>query len=156
MTKKADFNAEEWSTVVEAPMLAGMRVVAADRGGTIRESLAVGKAYAQARQQHGRSELLDELVSTPPAMDPERLRAAGDIRTVSTQRLREAAQLVGQKASAEEAEAYKQFVLSVAEAAAQAHREGGFFGAGGKPVSESEQAAVDEIASTLQVGSAGR
>ncbi len=66
MTKKADFNAEEWSKVVEGPLLAGIRVITADRGGTIRESLAMGQVYAHARQQQGASELLDELVATPP------------------------------------------------------------------------------------------
>ena len=83
MTKKADFNAEEWSTVVEAPVLAGMRVITAHRGGTIRESLAMGQVYAQARQRHGESELLDELVSSPPALDQERVRAAGDVGKAS-------------------------------------------------------------------------
>ena len=152
MTKKADFNAEEWSTVVEAPLLAGMWVIAAERGGTLRESVALGKTYAQARQQHGASELLDEVVASPPSVDAQNLRAAGDINTLSTQRLREAARLVEQKASAEEAEAYRRFVLSVAQAAADAHKEGGFLGVGGQPVSPAEQAALDEIASTLQAG----
>lgn len=71
MTKKADFNAEEWSAIVEGPLMAGMRVIVADRGGTIRESLAMGKLYAQARQQQGDSELLEELVSSPPQLDPQ-------------------------------------------------------------------------------------
>jgi len=44
MTRKADFNAEEWSTIVDGPLYAGMRVVSADRGGTLRESLAMGRA----------------------------------------------------------------------------------------------------------------
>jgi len=79
MTKKADFNADEWSKVVEGPVLAGMKVIAADRGGTIRESLAMGQVYNQARQQQGESELLDALVSSPPALDPARMRSAGDI-----------------------------------------------------------------------------
>ena len=70
MTKKADFNAEEWTTVVEVPLLAGLRVVAAERGGTIRESLAMGKVYAEARRQQGQSELLDDLAATPPAVPP--------------------------------------------------------------------------------------
>ena len=147
MTKKADFNADEWSTVVEGPLFAGLRVVSASRGGTIRESLAMGKVYTEARRQHGESELLDELVASPPAMDPGRLQAGGgDIATVSSQRLREAVQLVAEKGSPEEAEAYGRFVLSVGEAAANAHREGGFMGVGGKQVSETEQAALDEIA----------
>ena len=51
MTKKADFNAEEWETVVEAPVFAGLLVIASDRGGTIRESLAMGRVYQEARQR---------------------------------------------------------------------------------------------------------
>jgi hypothetical protein len=150
VTKKAEFNAEEWSTVVEAPLLAGMRVVTADRGGTIRESLAIGQVYKQARQQHGESELLDELVSSPPGMDQERVRAAGDLSRASAERVREALGVLEQKASPEEVEAYKRFVLDVAEAAAKAHKEGGFIGIGGKQVSESEQAALDEIQAALE------
>jgi hypothetical protein len=124
MTKRADFNAEEWSAVVEGPLLAGLRVIAAGRGGTIRESLAVGQAYAEARRQQGASELLDE---------------------------RERLALVEAKATPEEVEAYKRFVVTVAEAAANAHREGGFLGVGGEQVSEGERAALDEIAATLGV-----
>jgi hypothetical protein len=149
MMKKADFNAEEWSTVVEGPLLAGMRVITADRGGTIRESLAMGQVYAQARRRHGESELLDDLVSSPPALDQERLRAAGDVGGASTERLREALEILEQKASPDELEAYKRFVVGVAEAAAKAHKEGGFIGIGGKQVSESEQAALDEVQATL-------
>lgn len=40
-------------------------------------------------------------------------------------------------------------MLSLAEAAANAHREGGILGVGGKRVSDAEQAALDEIAATL-------
>ena len=151
MTKKAEFNAEEWETLVEGPVLAGMRVVTADRGGTIRESLAMGKVYEEARKRHGESELLDELVSSPPVVDQQRAGAAGDLSSVTGERLREALGLLEQKASPEEVEAYKRFVLSVSEAVANAHKEGGFLGIGGKQVSETEQAALDEIAATLQV-----
>jgi hypothetical protein len=151
MTKKADFNAEEWSTVVEGPLLAGMQVIKASRGGTIRESVAMGQVYSHARQQHGESELLDDLVSSPPALDPGRLGSAQDIASVSTEGLRKALSLLEQKATPEEVEAYKHFVLAVAEAAAKAHREGGFLGVGGQQVSETEQAALKEIAETLKV-----
>jgi len=149
MTRKADFNADEWTTVVEGPLLAGMRVVTAGRGGTIRESLAMAKVYAEARRDQGTSELLDDLAASPPAMDPKRIGAGGDVAQVSTERLREAVTLLEAKASPEEGEAYKRFVLSLAGAAAGAHREGGFLGVGGKEVSESEQNALDDIARTL-------
>ena len=152
MTKKADFNAEEWSTIAEAPLLAGMRVIKAARGGTIRESLALGQTYAKARQQQGESELLDDLVSAPPSVDPNRARAAGDLASASSERLREALRVLDEKASPEEVDAYKRFVLTAAEAAANAHKEGGFMGVGGKQVSDEEQAALDDIAATLQLG----
>ena len=85
MTRKADFNAEEWSTVVEGPLYAGMRVIGADRGGTLRETLALGRAYQQAREGHGESELLDELIKSPPSIDPDRVReAGGDIGAVAS------------------------------------------------------------------------
>ena len=150
MTTKADFNAEEWSVLVEAPLLGGMSVVTAERGGTLKESLAVGRTYAEARQRHAESPLLDALVASPPAMDPARLRESGsDLQQVATARLREAAAVLDAKASPDEAEAYKRWVLTVAEAVANAHREGGFAGIGGKPVSDNEQAALDRIRSTL-------
>jgi len=150
MSTKADFNAEEWTTLVEGPLLAGMRVVTAERGGTLRESLAVGKTYARARQEHGKSELLDAVVASPPQLDAARLReGGGDIKDVAQTRLRDAVAVIESKGSPEDAQAYKQFVVTVAEAVANANREGGFAGIGGKPVSDSEQAALDEIRSTL-------
>src|SRR4051812_42538687 len=100
MTKKADFNAEEWSTVAEAPVYAAMRVISADRGGTLRESLALGRVYQEARAGHGESELLDELVKSPPSIDPDRLKqAGGDIGAVATERLREAIRILEAKAA---------------------------------------------------------
>lgn len=155
MTSKADFNAEEWTTVVEGPLLAGMRMVTAERGGILRESLAMGKTYAEARRRQGASELLDELVSSPPALDPERVRSAGDLAGVSTERLRQAMALLDQKASPEEVDAYKRFVFGLAETVANASREGGFLGIGGKRVSEAEQAALDELAATLALAPDG-
>ena len=145
MTAKSDFNADEWSTIVEGPVLAGMRVVSAGRGGTIRESLAIGKVYAEARRSQGANALLDELVASPPAVDPQKLQGANDLSTVASERLREALRLLEAKAAPEDTEAYKQFVLSVARAAAEAHKEGGFIGIGGRQISEEEQAALDEL-----------
>jgi hypothetical protein len=150
MTKKAEFNAEEWSKVVQGPLLAGMRVATAERGGTIRESLAMGRAYSEARKRQGESELLDELVSSPPALDPGLVsQGGGDMAALLTERLREAVGLVQGKGTAEEAEAYKRFILSIAQAVASASKEGGVLGIGGKQVSEAEQAAIDELASAL-------
>ena len=150
MTKKADFNAEEWSTIVDGPLYAGMRVISADRGGTLRESLAMGRAYQEARQHHGESELLDELVKSPPAIDPDRVKeAGGDIAALTSKQLTEAISILEQKATPEEIDAYKRFVMTLAQAVANAHKEGGFLGIGGKEISDAENQALDEISKAL-------
>jgi hypothetical protein len=150
VTTKSDFNAEEWSTIVEGPVLAGMRVVAAGRGGTIRESLAIGKVYGEARQSQGANELLDELVAAPPAVDPQKLQGAKDLSAVAGERVQEALRLLEAKATPDDTESYKQFVVSVARAAAEAHKEGGFIGIGGRQISDEEQVALDELGELLR------
>jgi hypothetical protein len=150
MTKKADFNAEEWSTIAEGPLYAGMHVISADRGGTLRESLALGRVYQEARGGHGESELLDELVKSPPSIDPARVReAGGNIGEVASERVREAMGILEAKATPEEIDAYKRFVMTVAQAAASAHKEGGFLGIGGTEISDAENQALDAISTAL-------
>jgi hypothetical protein len=150
MTRKADFNAEEWSTIADGPLYAGMRVISADRGGTLRESLAMGRVYQEARAHHGESELLDELIKSPPSIDPERVRAAGgDVAAVASQQLRDAIAILEAKANPAEIDAYKRFVMTVAQAVAGAHKEGGFLGIGGKQISDAENRALDEASTAL-------
>lgn len=150
MTRKADFNAEEWSLVLEGPLMAGMLVIAADRGGTLRETVSLARAYAEARQQHGSGELLDEIVASNPQIDPARVRSPEELRTTGLQRVREAVDLVRRKATPEEVGAYTRFIETLADKVAHAHREGGVLGVGGKEVSDSERAALDDIAAALR------
>lgn len=147
MTAKADFNAEEWALVAQAPALAGMRVIAADRGGTLRESVSMARAYAEARQ--GKADgLMGELLASPPLVDP---RSAQQLSQTGTEKLREALAILRGKATPDEVSAYQSFVLDVAETVAKAHKEGGFLGIGGKAVSDRERAALEEIAGALGV-----
>jgi len=80
MTGKADFTQEEWELLREGPSSAGLIVVTAQRGGTFRESFALAKAYAEARQQHGESELLDEIVAEKPERDHTRYHSAEELK----------------------------------------------------------------------------
>ena len=72
MTGKSAFTEQEWQAVLEGPPTAGVIVASAERGGSFRESFALARAYAEARQQHGESELLDELASAKPEFDRHR------------------------------------------------------------------------------------
>jgi hypothetical protein len=144
MTTKSEFNAEEWERVARAPALAGVLVALADRGGTFRESLALGKAYTAARSEGG-SELIEQLVASPPSLDPQSVKRPDQI----SEHIREAVRTVEQKATPEETEDYRQFILRLADVVAHAHKEGGVLGIGGKEVSPEEQEALDRLSSTL-------
>jgi hypothetical protein len=140
---KADFTQEEWQVVLEGPPSAGMIVVTAQRGGTFRETIAVGKAYVEARQHHGESELLDEIVSAKPEIDHTRYHSAEELKERGLQHLRDAVAVLERKASPEELEDYKRFVLNLADKVANAHRESG------ESVSPAERAAIEEVAASL-------
>jgi hypothetical protein len=143
MTGKADFTAEEWETVVHGPPTAGLIVITAQRGGVLRETLALTEAYLEARRQHGQSELLDELVSARPSLDHTRYRSAEELKDAGLQHIRDANALLEQKATPEEVGAYKRFVLDLARRVAKAHREGGV------DLSAAEQAALEQIETAL-------
>jgi hypothetical protein len=143
MTARDDFSPEEWHVVLEGPPSAGMIVVTAQRGGTFRETIAMAKAYAEARTQHGESELLDEIVSAKPEIDHTRYRSAEELKENGLQHLRDSVALLQRKATPEELEDYRRFVLTLADRVATAHREGG------ESISPAEQAAIQEIAASL-------
>jgi hypothetical protein len=143
MTGKADFRPQEWEVVLEGPSSAGLMVVTAQRGGTIREMFAMAKAYTEARQQHGESELVDEIVSAKPEVDHTRYRSADELKQHALQRLKDAIALLETKATPDEVDGYRRFVLALAEKVANAHREGG------TDVSPAEQAAIDDISSAI-------
>jgi hypothetical protein len=146
MTAKADFTEEEWKLILEGPPSAGLIVVMAQKGGVLRETMAIGKAYAEARQHHGESELLDEIVAAKPELDHTRYHSYEELKRAGLQHLRDAIALLEQKATTDEVWAYRQFVLTLADKVANAHREDGI------PVSEAEQAAIEEIRQSLGGG----
>jgi hypothetical protein len=143
MTGKADFAESDWQVVLEGPPTAGLIVVTAQRGGTFRETLAIAKAYVDARKQHGESELLDEIVSARPEIDRTRYRSVEELQEDGLQHLRDAVELLERKATPEELDDYKRFVLNVADKVADAHREDG------ESVSADERAAIEDIAANL-------
>ena len=143
MTTKADFTTEEWQLILEAPPSAGMIVVTAQRGGSFRESIAMAKAYVEARQHHGESELLDEIVAAKPERDHTHYHSAEELRQNGLKHLRDSVALIGGKASPAEVDDYRKFIVTLAHKVAAAHREHGV------DVSDAEQAAINDIAAAL-------
>src|SRR5271154_6494330 len=115
MTTQADFSEQEWKQVLEGPTSAGMIVVTAQRGGTFRETISMAKAYAEARQQHGQSELLDGIVAAKPEMDHTRYHSMDELKQHALAHVRDAVALLGAKATPQELDEYRRFVVTLAE-----------------------------------------
>lgn len=143
MTAKAAFSPEEWKVVLEGPPTAGMIVITAAHGGMFRETFAMSKAYTEARAQHGESELLDEIVAAKPKMDHTRYHSPQELRDHGLGQLRDAMALLDSKATAEERDDYRHFVVGLANKVAAAHREEG------QDVSPAETVAIQEITAAL-------
>ena len=145
MSTKADFTEEEWELLREGPATAGMIVLLASGGGSFRETWALAKTFAEARQQHGASQLLDELVDEKP--DVPRFGSAEEAEQKGLESLRRAVALLEQKAP-DDVESYRRFALEVAERVAAAHEEEG------EAVSAEEREAIAKITATLGAGAA--
>jgi hypothetical protein len=143
MTSSAAFSPEEWKVVLEGPTSAGMIVVTAARGGTIRESIAMSKAYAEARAQHGESELLDDIVAAKPETDHTRYHSAEELREHGLEHIHDAVATLESKATTEELDEYRRFVLTLAGRVAAAHKEHG------ESVSPAETEAIQQITAAL-------
>jgi predicted small metal-binding protein len=117
-----------------------MLVVQADKGGMFRETFSMAKAYTEARKSHGASQLLDDIVSQKPEVDRTRASSQEELRSNLLQHIRDAVALLEQKATPEELEEYRRFMMGLANRVAEAHREGD------DQVSEPEREAIAEIA----------
>ena len=138
MSTKADYTEDEWKTILEAPTSAGLMVITASRGGTFRETFSMAKAYSEAREQHGASELLDAVVASNPKVDRHAATPA-ELELRATGYLRDAVVAIRSKGTEQEVGDYGRFVLGLADRVAHAYREDGM------EVSDAERAAIEKI-----------
>jgi hypothetical protein len=124
-----------------------MIVITAAHGGMFRETVAMSKAYTEARAEHGDSELLDEIVAAKPHMDHTRYHSAEELRDNGLRHLRDAVALVDSKATTQERDDYRRFALTLANKVAAAHKEGG------QSVSPAEAEAIQQITTALGAAS---
>jgi hypothetical protein len=153
MTTEADFTAEEWVKLYRAPLVAGMGVSLADIGGPIemsKESLAAIKTAVTPAEGEGLlvdlstglKVVLDQKQNPMSDLKPE---SGTDPREMILDELREANRIVSEKATTEEATGYRAWVLQSAKNAADAAKEGGFFGIGAEQVSEGERQVLAKL-----------
>jgi hypothetical protein len=159
MTDKAAFSEEEWARVKRAPFVAGMAISFADPGGPIelaKETAATLRTVVNAAEQGGRGEFVGA-VATEVSADARAhhnplkdFRPKGALATTEIlEELRAVNGIVSDKATPEEADAYRQWLRDAAQEAADAAKEGGFFGFHAVRVSEGEQRMLDKLGEAL-------
>ena len=154
MTTKSEFTEDEWSRTVRAPFVAGMAITLADPGGPIEAAKETMATLKSATNPPSREQLLAEVALEIQAMTQQKRSPLRGYRPTPDgppageqvlEELRAVQALVAAKAEPEAAEAFGRWLVTAAQAAADAAKEGGFMGFGAQQVSEREQATLDRV-----------
>jgi hypothetical protein len=160
MTGKSDFTEEEWASLVRSPMVAGLAITIADPGGPIeavKETSAVVKVVNLTANEQ-RDDLVGHLAREIRALAEQRHNPIGDFKPsgpdpkqVIVDEIARAGQIVTAKATPEEAEAFRTWILDCAQRAADAAKEGGFMGFHAERVSQGEKDMLAQLAQALGI-----
>ena len=153
---------EEWKVLAETPVKIGRAMMAVSPSGALgmtQEVMALRKCCSEALQTTS-SPILQELRQQLQGQDTlsyiwqEAGHAfsnrwdASNVRQTALAACQQIGALL-RKVSAQDAQAYKEFIYNTALKVAQAAKEGGTFGIGGVSVSENEKTLLNEISNTL-------
>ena len=143
---------ESWKHVSVAPTAALFMVSTSDLSGpigSVKEVQAAGKALLDAASKADSTSVLAAAFGGGLTTDmASQLNALAPSKDKLIEIVKAGAAAVAAK-SPGELQAYKNTILSVAQASAEASKEGGFLGIGGTLVSKQEQAALDVIKAAL-------
>lgn len=157
MAKKSDFTPQEWEVLRDAPHFVAFAVATAGSSGpfgSIKEAFAPAMAIVEATKSGNellrgvcdRAELKEaqtNLRASLTAKDMKSLRA--QLQSLAESKAHAASEILQKKATPGDADAYRTFLVGIAERTAQAAKEGGFLGFGGEWVSEGEKTVINRI-----------
>jgi plasmid stabilization system protein ParE len=159
MAQRDTFTTDEWNLLRLVPAMVASGTSAAEPSGlfgSIKEAAAGAAGLGEAVKAHAALELFAAFGadrSIPGMPDPATLIGEGPreaqlehLKNAVLERVRSAVDLVAQKATPAEAQAYRQLLVDVARKAAEASKEGGFLGFGGTRVSDKEKAFISQVA----------
>ena len=157
MTTKSDFTEEEWIRVRRAPFVAGMAISLADPGGPIELAKESAASLKSATNPPTREQLLAEIALDVQAMTQQRQNPLSGFKPTNAatagqqilDELQAVSAIVSSKATADEIPAFKQWLLTTAQAAADAAKEGGFMGFHAIQVSQGENAMLDQVRTAI-------
>jgi hypothetical protein len=153
MTSKRDFSDAEWTRIRRAPLVAGVAISLADPGGPIEMAKETVASLRSATLPPTQEELLASVALDVQALAQQKQNPLGDFKPRSGQQVLEELQgvneIVTAKATPQEVEAFRSWLLAAAQAAADAAKEGGFMGFGAEQVSAGEQQMLDQVRAVL-------
>ena len=161
MTKKDDYTEEEWAQLVRAPMIAGLSISIADPGGPIELTKETMASLRAASSPPSNEELLTAVSHHIMEMAEHKKNPLGDYKIQKgtqagiqiLEDLSATAAVVSAKATPEETQGWRAWMVAVARAAADAAKEGGFMGFGAELVSQGERDMMARVAKA--VGASG-
>jgi hypothetical protein len=125
----------------------------ADPGGPIEVAKETMASLRSAALPPSQEELLASVALDVQALTQHRQNPLGDFKPRGGQQvleeLRGVNELVTGKATPQEAEAFRGWLVAAAQAAADAGKEGGFLGFGAERVSAGEQRMLDQVRAVL-------
>ena len=153
MTTKSDFTDDEWVRVRRAPFVAGMAISLADPGGPIEMAKETMATIKSATNPLSREQLLTEVALDVQAMTQQKQNPVKGFALDKSNKagpqvldeLRAVQAVVASRATAEEADAFGAWLVSSAQAAADAAKEGGFMGFGAEQVSQGEKDMLEQV-----------
>jgi hypothetical protein len=153
MTSKQDFTDQEWTRVRRAPLVAGVAISLADPGGPIEMAKETMATLRSATLPPSQEELLASVALDMQAMTQHKQNPLADFKPRGGEQvleeLRQVNELVTAKATPQETEAFRRWLVAAAQAAADAGKEGGFLGFGGEQVSAGEQRMLGQVRAAL-------
>jgi hypothetical protein len=143
---------DSWKHVAAGPAAALFMVSTSDLSGpigSVKEVQAAGKALLDVASKAEPTSVLASAFGGGLTIDmASQLKTLAPSKDKLIEIVKAGAAAVAAKSPAE-LQAYKSTILSVAQASAEASKEGGFLGIGGTLVSKDEQAAIDAIKAAL-------
>jgi hypothetical protein len=153
MTSKQDFTDEEWKRIRRAPLVAGFAISIADPGGPIELAKETLASLRSATVPPSQEELLASVALDVQALAQQRQSPLGDFKPTNGQlvldELRGVNELLTAKATPQEVDAFRGWLVATAQAAADAAKEGGFMGFGAERVSAGERQMLDQVRAAL-------
>ena len=157
MTDKAAFSEEEWARLKRAPFVAGLAISFADPGGPIEVAKETAATLRTVVDAGDRGEFVRAVASEAEADAKARHNPLKDFKprgTMATDEildeLKAVNAIVSEKATPEEAEAFRTWLRDAAREAANAAKEGGFLGFHAERVSEGEQRMLTKLDEALR------